>query len=67
MNVESPFNREELVRKRQRPMRPQLAEIPSMEELVGAVGKLKNGKAGGGSEIWPEMLKVACQNPGLID
>ena len=38
-----------------------------MEELVGAVGKLKNGKAGGISGIRPEILKVACQSPGFMD
>ena len=55
LNVESQFNCEELGRIRQRPMRPQLAEIPSMEELVVAVGKLKNWKAGRSSGIRPEM------------
>ena len=48
-------------------MRPQLAEIPSMEELVGAVSKLKNGKAGGSSGILPEMLKLACQSPVFMN
>ena len=67
LNVESQFKHEEPDRVRQQPMRPQLTEIPSMEELVGAVGKLKNGKAGGSSGIWPEMLKVACQSPGFMD
>ena len=38
LNIGSQFNHEELDRIRQRPMRLQLAEIPSMEELVGAVG-----------------------------
>ena len=38
-----------------------------MVELVGTVGKLKNGKAGGSSGIRSEMLKVACQSPGFMD
>ena len=67
LNGESQFNHEEVGRIRQQPIRPQLAEIPSMEELVRAIGKLKNGKAGGSSGIWPELLKVACQNPGFMD
>ena len=67
LNVESQFNHAELDRIRQRPLRPQLAELPSMEELVGAVGKLKNGKAGGSSGIRPEMVKVACQDPSFVD
>ena len=67
LNVESHFNQEELDRVRQRPMRPQLAEVPSLEELVEAVGKLKNGKASGSSGILPEMVKVACQDPDFLD
>ena len=66
LNVDSQFNHKELGKIRQRPMRPHFAEIPSMEELVGTVGKLKNGKAGGSSGIRPKMLKVACQNPGFM-
>ena len=46
-------------------MRPQLAELPSLEELVEAVGKLKNSKAGGNSGILPEMVKVACKDPDI--
>ena len=67
LNVERQFNHDALDRIRQRLMRPQLAEILSMEELVGAVGKLKNGKAGESSGIRPEMLKAACQSPGFMD
>ena len=67
LNVESHFNQAELDRVRQRPMRPQLAELPSLEELVEAVGKLKNGKASGSSGILPEMVKVACQDPDFLD
>ena len=45
---------------RQRPVRSFFAELPSMEELMGAVNKLKNGKAGGSSGILPEMVKSRC-------
>ena len=48
-------------------MRPELTELPSMEELVEAIGRLKNRKAGGSSGIRPEMVKVACQDPGFAD
>ena len=33
------------------------------EELWHAVGKMKNGKAGGESGILPEMVKAACCEP----
>ena len=31
-----------------------------MEDLLEAVNKLKNGKAGGKSGVLPEMLKATC-------
>ena len=37
-----------------------MAEVPSEEELLSAVGKMRNGKAGGKSGILPEMVKAAC-------
>ena len=37
-----------------------VAELPSREELEEAIGKLKNGKAGGKSDILPEMVRAAC-------
>ena len=61
LNQQSQFNAEELERVVQRPLRPHLAELPSEEELVGAVNNLKNGKAGGESGILPEMVKAGCQ------
>ena len=45
---------------RQRPVRPELAEKPTLGELTKALKKLKNGKAGGDSNILPEMIKAAC-------
>ena len=38
-----------------------------MEELVLALGKLMNGKAGGGSGILPEMVKSACGDCDFLD
>ena len=60
LNINSHFRATELDKVRQRPVRPYLAELTSMEELMGAVNKLKNGKAGGGSGILPEMVKSRC-------
>ena len=59
LNLHSEFSKEELGRVRQRPRRPDLAEPPSEEEVWDAVGKLRNGKAGGASGILPERVKVA--------
>ena len=44
----------------QRPLRPELAELPTEDELMEAIEKLKSGKAGGESGVLPEMVKVAC-------
>ena len=60
LNIQSPFNNIEVEKVRQRPPRQELAEIPTMEDLLEAVNKLKNGKAGGKSGVLPEMLKAAC-------
>ena len=59
LNIQSEFD-EELERVRQRPLRPELADVPSEEEVWSAVGKLRNGKAGGASGILPEMMQAAC-------
>lgn len=37
-----------------------MAELTSEEKIMKAVEKLKNGKAGGSSGIFTEMVKVAC-------
>ena len=58
-NIQSQFNEVEIMKARQiEPVRHQLAEVPSMDELTNAIGKLKNGKAGGESGILPEMGNV---------
>ena len=44
-----------------------MEDVPSEEELLCAVGKLKNGKAGGESGILPEMVKAACCEPEFLD
>ena len=37
-----------------------MADLPTMDELLYAVSKLKSGKAGGSSGVLPEMLKASC-------
>lgn len=37
-----------------------MSALPTEEELLKAIGKLRNGKAGGESSIFPEMVKAAC-------
>ena len=46
----------------QRPVRSDLAQPPTLRELTTALGKLKTGKAGGSSNILPEMVKAACDD-----
>ena len=52
---------------RQRPVRHDLAEPPTMDELTMAIGKLNNGKAGGDSGILPEMVKAGCSEDVFLD
>ena len=44
----------------QRRVREDLDSKPTEDELITALVKLKNGKAGGNSQILPEMVKVGC-------
>ena len=37
-----------------------MADLPTMDELLYAVGNLKSGKARGRSGVFPEMLKTSC-------
>ena len=60
LNIQIQFNEAEIKKARQRPVRHQLAEVPTMDKLTDAIGKLKNGKVGGASGILPEMVKAAC-------
>lgn len=67
LNIQSQFDAEELESARQRPLRPHMADVPSREELEEAIGKLKNGKAGGSSGILPEMVKAASCEDEFLD
>ena len=60
LNLQSEFSVEEFERVRQRPMRPEMGDPPSAEELQNTLGKLKCGKVSGETGILPEMLKAAC-------
>ena len=51
----------------QRPLRSEMADLPTMEELIQAAGKVKTGKAGGKSGITPETVKVGCSDAELLD
>ena len=44
-----------------------MADLPTMEELIKAVGRLKTGKAGGSSGILPEMVKAACSDSDFLE
>ena len=67
LNVKSQFEVTELERTRQRPVRKELADKPTMEELVAAIAKLQGGKAGGSSRILPEMVKAGCCKEEFLD
>ena len=58
---------EEIQSVRQRPQRTYLENKPSMYELRRALSKLKNGKAGGSSNILPDMVKAACEEESFRD
>ena len=59
VNIQSEFD-EKLQKARQRPVRPNMSALPSEEEEIwGAIGKLKSGKAGDNCGILPEMVKAA--------
>ena len=60
LSTMSVFDAGEVEQIRQRVVREELKDSPSEEELIEAVIKLKNGKAGGESGILPEMVKAAC-------
>ena len=66
LNIQSEFSAEELGKVRQRSTRTDMAELPSEEELLSAVGKMKRGKASGESGILPEMVRAACCEPDFM-
>lgn len=67
LNIMSQFNEDQLKEARQRPVRSQMADLPTREELEDAIGKMKNGKAAGQSGILPEMIKAAICTDDFTD
>ena len=61
LNVESQFDITELGHVKQRRIINDLSDKPSSTEVALALGKLKNGKTSGSSNILPEMLKVGLK------
>ena len=59
LNVPSEHSRGELLRVRQREIRPELADCPTLEEVIAAIRGMSGGKAGGRSRILPELLKFS--------
>ncbi len=56
-----PAKWEQLELVRQRPVKDEMSEPPSEEELNRAIGKLRSGKAAGGETgFLPEMVKAVC-------
>ena len=47
---------------RQREVDEDLCSVPTAKEVTLALGKLKNGKAPGSSNVLPDMLKVAMKD-----
>ena len=60
LNVHSIFDLEQVDSVRQRPVKEEMAEPPTEEDLVGALTKLKNEKASGESGILPKMVNASC-------
>ena len=67
LNIESAFEVDEITKLQQRPVKEELANPPSRQEIWEAVGKMKNGKAGGESGILPEMLKAICDEKEILE
>lgn len=67
LNIQSHFDETLLETAKQRPVRQQMDDPPSREELERAVRKLKRGKAGGSSGILPEMVRVASCDDQFLD
>ena len=44
-----------------------MANPPSKQEIWEAIGKIKNGKAGGESGNLPEMLKAICDEKEILE
>ena len=66
LNVRSQYQPAEMEKVRQREVDEDLGKIQSSAEMAKALGKLKNGKAPGSSDILPKMLKLGCRNEDFM-
>lgn len=66
LNIRTRFAATEMDRVRQREVKADLANTPSLLEITRALGQLKNGKAAGISGILPEMLKAGRKNKEFV-
>ena len=68
-NVRSTFNLDALLSISEQEVNPFLADTPSEEDLLCALGRLRNDKAGGTSRTVPELLKVgrSVLLPSVLD
>ena len=66
LNLRSQFDKEVLESVRQREVNGSLADKPTAREVKSALGKLKNGKAAGYSNILPEMLKAGARSEDFV-
>ena len=66
LNIQSQFDEEEIKKTRQRPLRANLEEPPSEEELLIGIRKLKSGKAAGQSGVLLEMVKAASCDKDVL-
>ena len=62
LNVRSQCDATAMDKVRQREVDEDLGSVPTAREVTQALGKLKNGKAPGSSNVLPEMLKVAMKD-----
>ncbi len=67
LNVQSGFDAAELGKVRERPSKRGLESLPGRTEVARALGKIKNGKASGSSNILPEMAKDEKNNLNFLD
>ena len=62
LNVQSEFDMSVMDGTQQRQIKRDLEELPSEQEVLKAIGKLRSGTAAGSSGILPEMVKYACRD-----
>ena len=66
LNILSQFDTEVMESVTQRQVSGNLADEPTPAEVAKALGKLKNGKAAGTSNILPKMLKVGAKSEDFV-